>query len=169
MRKNENLSLYFSQQRLKRNKTSINVFGRTRSGSETMAKTVLRYVYIVVSKSRCVCPYWYFLIFFKHHYYNRTVISSPEPSGSKGEVIIHPCSGVRRRRRHPAISSETAWPIRAIFHVKQPLKRGTKFYINGPGHMIKMAVTPIYGKRLLKIIFSRIGGAIVLKLGMQHR
>ena len=29
-------------------------------------------------------------------------------------------------------------------------KGGTKQYINGPGHMTKMATTPIYGKNLLK-------------------
>ena len=31
---------------------------------------------------------------------------------------------------------------------------GTKVYVNGPGHMTKMAAMPIYGKNLLKI-FSR--------------
>ena len=27
------------------------------------------------------------------------VFSSPEPLGSQGELIVYPCSGVRRRRR----------------------------------------------------------------------
>ena len=43
-------------------------------------------------------------------------------------------------------SSETAWPIKAKFFVEHPWEGGTKVYINGPGHMTKMAATPIYGK-----------------------
>ena len=38
-----------------------------------------------------------------------------------------------------------------------------------PGHMTKMAAMPIYGKNLSKIFFSRTGGPIFTKLGMQHR
>ena len=30
----------------------------------------------------------------------------------------------------------------------QRTEGGTKVYINGPGHMTKMAATPIYGKNL---------------------
>ena len=47
-------------------------------------------------------------------------------------------------------SSETARPIKAKFHVEPPWEGGTKVYINGPGHMTKMAVMPIYGKNLKK-------------------
>ena len=36
-------------------------------------------------------------------------------------------------------NSETAWPIKAKFHVEPPGEEGTKVYINGPGHMTKMA------------------------------
>ena len=43
-------------------------------------------------------------------------------------------------------SSETAWPIKAKFYVEPPWEGGTKVNINGPGHMTKMAATPIYGK-----------------------
>ena len=43
-------------------------------------------------------------------------------------------------------STETAWPIKANFYVEPPLEGGTKVYINGPGHMTKMAAMPIYGK-----------------------
>ena len=76
-----------------------------------------------------------------------------------GELIVYPCSGVRRRfrRRHcrcppfsNVFSSETAWPIKAKFYVEPPWDRGTKVYINGPGHMTKMAAMPIYGKNLKK-------------------
>ena len=82
--------------------------------------------------------------------------SSPEPLGSQGEFIVYPSSrrpSVRRRRRPPfskIFSSETAWPIKAKFYVEPPLEGGTKVYINGPGHMTKMAAMPIYGKNLEK-------------------
>ena len=54
-------------------------------------------------------------------------------------------------------SSVTAWPIKAKFYVEPPWEGGTKVYINGPGHMTKMAATPIYGKNPSKIFFSRTG------------
>ena len=93
-----------------------------------------------------------------------------------GELIGYPWSGVRRlsssvvvRRRPSTISnvfsSETAWPIKAKFYVEPPWEGGTKVYINGPGHMTKMAATPIYGKNPSKIFFSRTGGPIFTKLG----
>ena len=44
--------------------------------------------------------------------------------------------------------SETAWPIRAKFYVEPPWEGGTKVYINGSGHITKMAATPIYGKNI---------------------
>ena len=101
-------------------------------------------------------------------------ISSPEPLGSQGELIVYQWSGVRRpsvrRRRRPQCSniffSKTAWPIKAKFYVEPPWEGGTKVYINGPGHMTKMAATPIYGKNPSKIFFSRTGGPIFTKLGM---
>ena len=40
---------------------------------------------------------------------------------------------------------ETAWPIKAKFYVEPPWEGGTKVYINGPGHMTKMAAMPIDG------------------------
>ena len=79
------------------------------------------------------------------------IISSPEPSGSQGELIVYPCSGVHCCQQCSNIfSSETAWPIKAKLYVEFPWEGGTKVYINGTGHMTKMAVMPIYGKHLLK-------------------
>ena len=87
-------------------------------------------------------------------------ISSPEPSGSQGELIVYPYSGVRCRRGRRGrrcrrrqqclniFSSETALPIKAKFYVEPPREGGTKVYINGPGHMTKMAAMPIYGNKL---------------------
>ena len=42
-----------------------------------------------------------------------------------------------------------AWPMEAKFYVEPPWEGGEKVYINGPGHMTKMAATPIYGQKLL--------------------
>ena len=39
-------------------------------------------------------------------------------------------------------------------------------YINGQGHMTKMAAIPIYGKNHKKIFFSGTGGLISKKLGV---
>ena len=60
----------------------------------------------------------------------------------------------RRRRFRPlfsnVFSSETAWPIKAKLYVEPPWEGGTKVYINGQGHMTKMAAMPIYGKNFKK-------------------
>ena len=69
-----------------------------------------------------------------------------------GELIGYPWSGVHPSSvRHPftfsnVFSSET----KAKFYVEPPWEGGTKVYINGPGHMTKMAAMPIYGKNLKK-------------------
>ena len=91
-----------------------------------------------------------------------------------GELIGYPW--IRRPSVRPSVvrpftfsnifSSETAWPIKAKFYVEPPWEMGTKVYINGPGHMTKMAAMPIYGKNPSKIFFSRTGGLIFTKLGM---
>ena len=79
------------------------------------------------------------------------LFSSPELSGSQGELIVYPCSGIRCRRRQQCLnifSSETALPIKAKLYVEPPWEGGTKVYINGLGHMTKVADMPIYGKNL---------------------
>ena len=50
------------------------------------------------------------------------------------------------------ISSETAGPIKAKFHVAPPWDGGTKVCSNGPCHMTKMTVMPIYGKNLKNLL-----------------
>ena len=80
-----------------------------------------------------------------------------------GELIGYPWirrPSVRRFTFSNIFSSETAWPVKAKFYVEPPWEEGTKVYINGPGHMTKMAATPIYGKNPSKIFFSRTGGLI---------
>ena len=44
--------------------------------------------------------------------------------------------------------SITAWPIKVKFYVEPPWEGGKKLYLSGPGHMTKLAATPIYGKNL---------------------
>ena len=63
-------------------------------------------------------------------------------------------------------SSETAWPIKAKFYVDPPWEGGKKVYINGLGHMTKMAAMLKNAQNLKKIFFSRTTGPIALKLGM---
>ena len=60
-----------------------------------------------------------------------------------GELIGYPLI-LRLSVVHPftfsnVFSSETAWPIKAKFYVEPPWEGGTKVYINGLGHMTKMA------------------------------
>ena len=58
-----------------------------------------------------------------------------------GELIGYPWSGVRCPQFQTS-SPETIWPIKAKFYAEPPLEGGTKVYINGPGHMTKMATMP---------------------------
>ena len=88
-----------------------------------------------------------------------------------GELIVYPCSGVRRRRPSAfTISkiffSETAWPIKLKFYVEPPWVGGMKVCSRELDHMTKMAAAPIYGKNPSKIFFSRTGWPISTKLGM---
>ena len=52
-------------------------------------------------------------------------------------------------RRRPStfsnvFNSETAWPIKTKFYVEPSWQGAKKVYINGPGHMTKIAAMPIY-------------------------
>ena len=72
-----------------------------------------------------------------------------------GELIVYPWSGVRRPSVVcPQCSNvffpETAWPIKAKFYVEPPWVGGTKFCSRHLGHVTKMAVKPIYGKKTLQ-------------------
>ena len=58
---------------------------------------------------------------------------------------IPPSSVVRQHFQSFSPMKKTG-PIKLKFH----MKTGTKFCSNGPGHMTKMAATPIYGERPLK-------------------
>ena len=81
------------------------------------------------------------------------VISSPEPKAHRLAYripMVRRPSVVRPSTISNIFSSETAWPIKAKFYVEPPWEGGTKVYINGPGHMTKMAAMPIYGKKTFK-------------------
>ena len=57
------------------------------------------------------------------------------------------------------------WPYRLwSFHVEPQWNGGTKIHSDGPGHMTKMAIMPIYSYNPLKI-FSRTSGPMTFKLG----
>ena len=88
----------------------------------------------------------------------RNSFSSPEPLGSQGELIVYPLSRRLSVRRRPPFSkifsSKTAWQIKAKFYVEHPWEGGTKVYINGQGHMTKMAAMPIYGKDLKNLLLQ---------------
>ena len=45
-------------------------------------------------------------------------------------------------------------------------RMGRKIYIKELGHVTKMAAIPIYGKKTLKIFFSRTNGLMAMKHGM---
>ena len=49
--------------------------------------------------------------------------------------------------------------------METPWEGGTKVYIEGPGHMTRMATTPTYIENKLK----KSGSPLILKLGMQHQ
>ena len=71
----------------------------------------------------------------QHHFERKFidfVLSSSEPKGVHGELIVYP-SGRRPSVsvRHPPFSkifSETAWPIRAKFYV-EPLGKGERKFV----------------------------------------
>ena len=65
--------------------------------------------------------------------------------------------------------SKTAWRIEARFHVEPLWVRGTKIYSNGPSHMSKMTVMPIYGQNLLKVLFSKTYRLIAFELNIEQR
>ena len=52
--------------------------------------------------------------------------------------------------------------------MEHPWEGGKKVYINGQGHMTKMAAMAINRKKPLKI-FSRIRRPMILKLGTKHQ
>ena len=74
----------------------------------------------------------------------------------KGKLIGYPwsvvCGGVVVVRPQ----FQTSSPLKPLgqsklkFYVEPPWKGGTNVYINGPGHMTKMAAMRIYGKNFKK-------------------
>ena len=91
-----------------------------------------------------------------------------------GELIVYQSlrgpsirpSVVRPSTFSNIFSSETTGPIKLKFHMETPRDVGTKVCSNGPGHMTKMAATPIYGKNPLKIFFFRTRRPMTSGLGM---
>ena len=71
-----------------------------------------------------------------------------------GELIGYPWirrpSVVRPFTFSNVFSTETARPINVKFYVEPPWEGGKKVYINGSGHMTKMAAMPIYMVKTFK-------------------
>ena len=84
-------------------------------------------------------------------------------------MIRRPSSSVCRPPFSKIFFSESAWPIKAKLYMKYLCEGGTNVFINNPGHMTKMAATPIYGKNPSKFFFYGTTGPISTKLGMKHR
>ena len=83
------------------------------------------------------------ILSWKHRFFSLPGLSGSQSSLKSTNApaslsVTSPFSVVRRQQC-------SAWPIKAKFHVEPPLEGGTKVYINGLGHMTKMAVMPIYG------------------------
>ena len=93
------------------------------------------------------------------------VFSSPElkAHGLANSIPFTPASVRCPSTFSNIFSSETTGPIELNFHMETLLDRGIGVYLNGPGHIAKMATTPTYGENPLKI-FSRNMNA--LGLGM---
>ena len=85
-----------------------------------------------------------------------TIVRSPEPLGSLGELIGWIDRPLLYVVRHPhslnIFFSETTQPIKVKFHMELLWDGGTKMCSNGPGHMTKTAAVPIYGKNLKNLI-----------------
>ena len=72
-----------------------------------------------------------------------------------GELIVY--QSLRRPSSvRPSVnifSSEITGPIKLKFHMETPEDAGTKVCSNSPGHMTKIAATPINGKNSFKNLF----------------
>ena len=91
-------------------------------------------------------------------------ISSSEPLGSQGELIVYSCPGVR-----PSTTfSDTARPINAKIYMEPPWEGGTEVCINDSCHITKMATTVVYGQKY-KLYFSRTQSPMIFKLSVQDR
>ena len=62
--------------------------------------------------------------------------------------VVCPCPGAIYMYISIIMKHETAWPIKAKLHIEHPWEEGKKVYINGQGHMTKMAAIAINKKNL---------------------
>ena len=58
--------------------------------------------------------------------------------------------------------------MKAKFSVEPPWEVGKKVYINGTGHMTKMAAMLIYGKKPSEIFSYRTNSPMIMTLGMDQ-
>ena len=82
----------------------------------------------------------------------RTILNEIDPRGLSASVLgLYTCI-------YSLLSniffSKTTGLIKAEFHVEPPWDVGKKLYINGTGHMTKMAAMLIYGKNLQNLLLQ---------------
>ena len=66
------------------------------------------------------------------------------------------------------IYSETAWPIKAKFHVESPWEGGRKVHTNGPSHMTNGWRSCPYMVKTFKNLSYRNKGRMIMLFGMEH-
>ena len=71
-------------------------------------------------------------------------------SGGGGGYLLLPLGYMHEDNNHfqRYFISKATWLIKGKVHMEPPWEVREKIYINGPGHITKMATLPIYGKNL---------------------
>ena len=81
------------------------------------------------------------------------------------KLTFQPRSLILESQQHiKTVFSEATRPIELKFHMTTPYDWLPKIYTNCDGHMTKMAITSIYGKRSLHIFCS--GTKTLMALGL---
>ena len=121
-----------------------------------------RYRFMFYVKYMCICPSGKQVIAMNTHLnpflYRKTricrgisIFSSPEPFGSQGELIVYPCSVVRRRCRPQCSNVFCANQSQTSHETSLRIGNQSMYkWSRTRGHMAKIAVMPIYGKNLKK-------------------
>ena len=105
------------------------------------------------------------------------LFSSSEPSGTQSELLVHPCSGARRRRRCRCRRQQCLNIFSSIYCLasQSQISCGASLGM-GKESIYKWPMSHDHVGRLfhikkipLKIFFPGTRSLIILKLGMQHR
>ena len=108
----------------------------TYNWSRTCVKLFLLYSYFSSSDSYFFPTFFLKLFLLFSYFFIRGHFQACHRAG------VHPSASARLP--FSKIFCETTWPIKAKFYVEPPWEGGTTVFINGAGHMTKIATTPIY-------------------------